>query len=220
MSHPVKSRSGLSVRQLISRPAVLIGAGGVTLALFALMTALISEEFTPQDTVSVADLAINPTVEDIPVHLRTRETVARKQVETPPPPPRIDIATTERPAEPLIALTGAKPAFPGPVIEFASVDFVETDRDAQPITRIPPQMPPRAQRSGRCKVRFNVSPDGQPYDVTAHDCTERLFERPTIRSVQRWRYRPKIRDGRAVARQGVETTVTFRLTDEAGRVIH
>ena len=63
------------------------------------------------------------------------------------------------------------------------------------------------------------SPVGAPFNVITTFCTQRLFERATIKSVQRWKYNPKIVDGRAVARNGVENKVTYRLTDERGRII-
>ena len=80
-------------------------------------------------------------------------------------------------------------------------------------------MPPRAEKSGHCKVRFDVSPEGAPFNVQATYCTQSLFERASIKSVQKWKYNPKIVDGRAVARSGVESKITFKLTDERGRMI-
>jgi protein TonB len=37
--------------------------------------------------------------------------------------------------------------------------------------------------------------------------------------VTKWKYNPKIVDGRSVARMGVESKITFRLTDERGKII-
>jgi len=85
--------------------------------------------------------------------------------------------------------------------------------------RIPPIMPPRAEKSGHCKVRFDVSPEGQPFNVVTTFCTQSVFKRPSTKSVQKWKYNPKIVDGRATARKGVETKITFRLADERGNII-
>ncbi|PHQ59004.1 MAG: hypothetical protein COC03_07200 [Robiginitomaculum sp.] len=70
-----------------------------------------------------------------------------------------------------------------------------------------------------CKVRFNVTAQGQPYAVMATYCTQSVFKHPTIKAVQKWTYKPKIQSGLTVARQGVETRITFNLTDEHGRLI-
>ena len=80
-------------------------------------------------------------------------------------------------------------------------------------------MPPRAERSGHCKVRFDVSPEGQPFNIVSTYCTQSLFERASIKSVQKWKYKPKTVEGRSVARSGVESKITFRLTDERGKLI-
>ena len=100
-------------------------------------------------------------------------------------------------------------------------DFVITvsDREVQPLVRIAPIMPPRAEKSGHCRVRFDVSAEGTPYNVQATYCTQSLFERATIKSVQKWKYNPKMVGGRPVAMTGVVNKVSYRLTDESGRPI-
>ena len=203
-----------AVRWLAIIPAAII-----TVGLFLLMIGLISEEFTPEDKIEISDLEINPKVEDVEIAERETKITEIKQIETPPPPPQIERAKSDRPSEPVAKLEGAIPTFEAPKIDASQFQIVVSDRDAQPLVRIPPQMPPRADKSGHCKVRFNVSPEGQPFDVVATYCTQNLFERPSIRSVQKWKYNPKIQDGRPVGRTGVESKISFRLTDERGNII-
>lgn len=91
------------------------------------------------------------------------------------------------------------------------------DRDARPLRRIPPTFPPRfleGNHSGYCKMKFDVSPDGQPFNVSAEMCTDNVLYRESIRTVERWQYEPKIRFGKPVGRSGVETTVTYILVDD------
>ena len=199
---------------LVGLPALAVTAG-----LFALMQGLISEEFAPEDVVEIAEIDINPRVEELVVAERTVEFRELQRVETPPPPPAIDAPKADKPSEPVAAMGGAVPDFPRPQISRTAFEVVIDRKDAQPLVRIPPQMPPRAEKSGHCKVRFNVSPEGQPFDVQATYCTERMFESPSVRSVQKWKYNPKIQDGRPVGRTGVESKITFRLTDERGQLI-
>ena len=104
-------------------------------------------------------------------------------------------------------------------IDRNSVNQNVSDRDAQPLVRIPPIMPTRADRSGHCKVRFDVSPQGMPFNIEAISCSQTLFKRPSIRSVQNWKYDPKIVNGRTVSRSGVESKISFRLLDERGKII-
>jgi len=206
----------MSVKRLA--PSAVL-AVGVTCLIGLGMTAMIKSEFTPQDKAEKLTFEINPVPEDIlpPEERLMPEQVLR--VETPPPPPRIEQVDAVEPTVEIVSLDGDIPDFEMPDIN--QEDFVITvaDGDAAPIFRIPPSMPPRAEKSGHCKVRFNVSAEGAPYDVQATYCTQSLFERATIKSVQKWKFNPKIVNGRPVAMTGVLNKVTFRLTDERGQLI-
>ena len=206
---------GNIIRWIIGVPV----AAFVTIGLFVLMMTLIAEEFKPQDKVASASFEINPTVEDIKVIKRETKVQQVKKVITPPPPPMIERQQAAKPQERIASLEGAIPEFEAPKIDKQNFKIAVSDRDAQPLVRIPPIMPPRAEKSGHCRVRFDVSPEGAPFNVVATYCTQKLFERATIKSVQKWKYNPKIVDGRSVARKGVENKVTYRLTDERGRII-
>lgn len=197
----------------------IVPAAIVTVVLFVLMMSLISEEFKPQDKLDLQAFEINPKVEDVKLLERETKITEIKKIETPPPPPQIERQKADMPSEPIASLEGAVPEFEAPEIDRSQFQITVSDRDAQPLVRIPPIMPPRAEKSGHCRVKFSVSPEGQPFDVVATYCTERLFERPTIRSVQKWKYNPKIQDGRPVGRVGVESKITFRLADERGNII-
>jgi protein TonB len=190
-----------------------------TLGLFLFMILLISAEFKPQEKLEAANFEINPKVEDIEVIEREVRIDRVERVVTPPPPPMIERAQADKPTEAIASLEGAIPEFETPEIDRSTFKIAVSDRDAQPLVRIPPIMPTRADKSGHCKVRFDVSPEGQPFNVVATYCTQRLFERASIKSVQKWKYNPKIVDGRSVARSGVESKITFRLTDERGKII-
>ena len=206
---------GNIIRWIIGVPV----AAFVTIGLFVLMMTLIAEEFKPQDKVATASFEINPTVEDIKVIKRDTKIQQVKKVITPPPPPQIERQQAAKPQERIASLEGAIPEFEAPKIDRQNFKIAVSDRDAQPLVRIPPIMPPRAEKSGHCRVRFDVSPEGAPFNVTTTYCTQSLFSRATVKSVQKWKYNPKIVDGRQVARKGVENKVTYRLTDERGKII-
>lgn len=191
----------------------------VTFLLFNLMIALIAGEFKPEEKFAAANFEINPKVDE--PKLIERETVIQqvKKVVTPPPPPQIERQQAAKPTEAIASLEGAIPEFEAPKIDRQNFKIQVSDRDAQPLVRIPPIMPPRAEKSGHCRVRFDVSPEGQPFNVDTTYCTQSLFSRPSIKSVQKWKYNPKIVDGRAVSRTGVESKITFRLADERGNII-
>lgn len=205
-----------AVRWLVFAPIAFL----VTILLFLFMRWLISDEFKPQDKVETASFEINPKVEDIKVIERETVVDKVKQVITPPPPPMIERAQAEQPTEAIATLDGAIPEFEAPKIDKQSFKIQVSDRDAQPLVRIPPIMPPRftqGDNSGYCKVRFDVSPEGQPFNIDTYRCTSSQLKSATVKSVQKWKYNPKIVEGRSVSRSGVETTIRFDLADERGR---
>ena len=87
--------------------------------------------------------------------------------------------------------------------------------DARPIMRVPPEYPERCMRRARSietvLVRFDVTETGETENIQVYDSTEVCLNKSAIQSVEQWRYRPKLVDGRAVRRNGAETAVTYRL---------
>lgn len=206
----------MSVKRLA--PSAVL-AVGVTVLIGLGMTAMIKSEFTPQEKSKALTFDINPVPEDIAPPPDRVMPNRVERVETPPPPPRIEQVEASEPTVEIIPLDGDVPDFAMPEID--QTDFVITvsDRDAEPLVRIAPIMPPRAEKSGHCRVRFDVSAEGAPFNVQATYCTQSLFERATIKSVQRWKFNPKIVNNRPVAMRGVENKVTYKLTDERGQPI-
>lgn len=207
-----------AIRWFITIPVAAI----VTVGLFLAMRALIAKEFQPQDKTETASFEINPKVEDVKVIEREIKVDKIKKVDTPPPPPQIERAQADKPTEKIASLEGAIPEFEAPKIDAQNFKIAVSDRDAQPLVRIPPIFPPRflqGDNSGFCKVRFDVSPEGQPFNVETTLCTSNQLKSATIKSVQKWKYNPKIVDGRSVSRSGVESTIRFDLSDERGRTL-
>jgi len=91
--------------------------------------------------------------------------------------------------------------------------------DAEPCYRVPPVMPWRAKRSGHCHLVFDIHKTGKTKNIRINGCTERVFESAAVQAVQLWTYLPKIENGEVVERLDVKNKVTFRLTDELGRII-
>jgi protein TonB len=194
-------------------------AAVITFGLGVSMAHMIATEFQAQDKLKTAAFEINPVEDDIFIESRKIKIDPYKDVETPPPPPRIDTAKTEKVKVSPMVLKGDKDVIDLPPIKMAMVTSINHDKDYQPILRFPPKMPNLAIRSGHCYVRFDVSPEGAPYNIRTTSCSETIFSRETIRSVEKWQYVPRRVDGRSVSVQGVTTRVTFKLTDEAGDII-
>jgi len=206
------------IRWVVFTPLAAI----LTVLIFLAMRALISKEFQPQDKAERLSFEINPKVEDIKVIERETKVDKVKKVITPPPPPQIERAKADKPTEKIASIEGAIPEFEAPKIDAQNFKIAVSDRDAQPLVRIPPQIPSRflsGDNSGYCKAEFDVSPEGKPFNVRTSICTNRSLETATIKSIQKWKYNPKIVDGRSVSRSGVQTTVKFNLQDERGKLL-
>ncbi|VAV90581.1 putative TonB-dependent receptor [hydrothermal vent metagenome] len=190
-------------------------AGIITIGLFLLMKLLISKELVLPEKEDAFRFSINPKVEELSIRQRDVKAERTKDVKPPPPPPQIEKQKAIRPQEGIANISGAIPDFEAPELNRGAVNFNVSDRDAQPLVRIPPMYPPRAAErgtEGSCQAFFDVSPLGKPYNVRA-ECSSSVFSRSAIRSVEKWKYNPKIVDGTAVARSGVVTTITYRLAD-------
>ncbi len=201
-------------RTIMSGPSAFV----VTTGLALIMAKMIHVPYvTLPDKPEKMSFTINPEIiKETPIKKRKAVLI---RVTPPPAPPIIDIQEPTAPSEPIADKYIVEPTYDKLTLDPQTVTLVIVDKDEQPILRFEPVMPPRAQRSGHCKVRFNLTAQGQPYDVVTTYCSQAIFKRPTIKAVQKWQYNPKILDGVAVSRHGVETFVRFNLLDERGFLI-
>jgi protein TonB len=199
------------VRLLIGAPLAAI----VTFLLFTLMQILIFEDGTPlEDVEDEVRISISEAPEEISARVRDANIDQVEDVTPPPPPPAIERARADQPTESMSTIVGGLPDFDRPSLAGGDISFNVSDRDAQPLVRIPPQYPPRAAErgiEGRCSVEFDVTPDGNPTNVRILSCTNSVFERETIRAVERWRYEPRVQDGTPQWRRGVQTQFDYNL---------
>lgn len=190
-------------------------AGIVTFLLFVLMDILISGgDFTPEEEGEDLRISISEDIEEVEARRRETQIDEVEEVIPPPPPPQIERDRADQPNENMETIVGDLPEFEAPDLAGDQVSFDVSDRDAQPLVRIPPQYPPRAAErglEGHCTMSFDVTPDGTPTNIVATECTSSLFERTSVRAVERWRYEPKIQEGTAVWRRGVVTRIDYQL---------
>jgi len=89
-----------------------------------------------------------------------------------------------------------------------------SDRDIIPLVRINPDYPPRALSrgiEGWVIVQFTISATGTVKDQKVVDSSNKLFEDAALKAIARWRYNPKVEEGVAVERIGVQTKLVFQL---------
>ncbi|WP_083898933.1 energy transducer TonB [Robiginitomaculum antarcticum] len=96
---------------------------------------------------------------------------------------------------------------------------LDSSVDPKPTIRIPPVFPFQATRSGHCKMRFNVDPDGDPVDIQVVSCSDDVFEENSKISLLYWKYAPALMDGSPVYACGIETKISYQLSDERGKIV-
>lgn len=198
---------GSLARVIIGLPGAVV----VTVALFLIMSALITKnEVRLEEESSAVKIDITAQLED--TDLNARREFKRPTLDTPPPPPPATNDPSNRPA-----LGGVRAAIPQLDVNLSIGSGFNPDRDAQPLVRIQEQYPERCMaRAGAREsvlVQFDVTPDGTTTNIQVVDSSNSCFNRSVIRSVERWKYQPKIVDNQPQWRRGVQTTITYQLTE-------
>ncbi|MEZ5893269.1 MAG: energy transducer TonB [Parvularculaceae bacterium] len=196
---------GSFARILVGFPLSLI----VTASLFLLMAALIRTEAKLNEEKDALKINITAQIDDSALNNSARE-FKRPTLDAPPPPPPAVNDPSNRPA-----LDGVRAAIPQIDAKINIGTGFNPDRDAQPLVRIPPQYPERcmarAKASESVQVQFDVTPDGQTTNIQVIESSNSCLNSAAVRSVERWKYQPKIVDNAAQWRRGVQTVVRFQL---------
>ncbi len=198
---------GALARVIFGLPVAAI----VTAALFLAMAYMIKQTAKLDEEKDAVNIEITAKLQDS--DLRSNKEFKRPTLDTPPPPPPATNDPSNRPA-----LGGVRASVPSIDANLKIGSGFNPDRDAQPLVRIPPQYPERCQaragESERVLLEFDVTPDGTTTNIKVVESSNSCFNREAARSVERWKYQPKIVDNEPQWRRGVQTTVVFQLADE------
>lgn len=198
--------------------SVLLGAS-VTFGLFVLMAELIANSQRPADEVPPTPII------DIVMDEPDNNTEVRQRVPPPPPPPPQQPPKIE-PQEPEAADPDAGAVnfnMPGVDIGGASIDIgtpgaMQRDGEATPIVRIEPRYPIQAARDGKegwVRLSFTINEMGGVEDVDVIEAQpKRVFDREARRALRKWKYKPKIVEGKPVKQFNMKVQLDFKL--EAG----
>jgi protein TonB len=201
-------------------PVAAAVAGLVTFGLFWVMQALIGvsgelREGRPPPKVDFVRLRRDTTPE-----IKEREKPERALPEQQPPPPEMNVAESLAPGEgvgeivPMVD-TGAE-------LEKATSLGAGggSDRDIVPLVRVDPEYPERAKQQrieGWVDVEFTITPAGTVQDARVLEAQPPfVFDRAALDAIRRWRYNPRVENGVAVARPGVQVRLRFELAGRRG----
>ncbi|MFQ3235980.1 MAG: protein TonB [Paraglaciecola sp.] len=195
--------------------SILLG-GVIAFTLFVVMAKLIANSSRPQESVPPA-----PVI-DIVMSTPDDSTQIRSRVPPPPPPPPQQPPKLE-PVEPEAAdanTDGMSFNMPAVDIGGASVDIggvgaMQRDGDATPIVRIEPKYPAQAARDGKegwVRLSFTINEVGGVDDVEVLDADpRRVFDREAKRALGKWKYKPKIEDGKPMKQFNMKVQLDFKL---------
>jgi protein TonB len=92
--------------------------------------------------------------------------------------------------------------------------FGIADGDMLPIVKVSPIYPPRAAArglEGYVVIEYTVSRSGTVRDIVVIESSSSLFEQSALEAATRFKYKPRIVGGEAVAVSGVRTIIRFKL---------
>lgn len=192
-------------------------AFGVTFALFYLMQVLISTSGSIDTSrrgrvVDFIRLKKEPELE-----LKKRELPNKKPPDEPPPPPDLVLSSAPSPDG---GVGGVGMSLDLGLEMAGGVDLgtAGSDSDAIPIVRVNPQYPMRAAErriEGWVELMFTITAAGTVKDpVVTAAYPGSVFNKAALRAIRKWKYNPKVVDGVAVERPGIEVRLRFELADD------
>lgn len=200
------------VRFLVS---ILLGAA-VTFALFSFMAFLIASGARNDEE----------KLENIVVEVNTTPPKSsaeqRRRVPPPPPPPPKTPPKPQAP-EPEANTADGGISFNMPGVQMAGVDAGMSapgsgfgkDGDATPIVRIEPKYPVQAARDGKegwVRLSFTINEIGGVEDVKVIEAQpKRIFDKEARRALRKWKYKPKVVDGKPQKQFGLTVQLDFKM---------
>lgn len=201
--------------------AALVGGMLTAFALFWIMQALVSVTGQLQKPGGNLSIDFVRLKRDSTPELKKREKPQRQKPEQQPPPPEMNLAKNMNPSDAVGAIipdldTG---------LELENATNIGAagggDRDAVPLVRVDPNYPPRAKQQGIegfVDLRFTITPVGTVGDVEVIQAKPpSIFNREAVRAVRKWRYNPRLEDGKPVARHNQTVRLEFELPKEGRR---
>ncbi|HET8697069.1 MAG TPA: energy transducer TonB [Gammaproteobacteria bacterium] len=113
----------------------------------------------------------------------------------------------------LAAVAAAQEPAPAPAVR------LEAYMPAEPVNRAPPTYPGNALIQGRegwALVSFIISETGEVIEPMIEDSSHPDFDRPSLRAIERWRYKPATVDGKPVEQSMVQTMIRYQIEDAKG----
>ncbi|MYA29666.1 MAG: energy transducer TonB [Gammaproteobacteria bacterium] len=205
-----------TVKRRVGRYFVALAIGG-----FAALSLLWVMQFLIATGQAAITEALDARFVDF-VRVKREETVERKE-EKPERPPEVDDQPPDLPQQDMdssdfdsaVAVSAPNPNL-NVGLDGELGDFSLAEGDYLPIVKVAPMYPRRAQSrglEGHCDLQFTVTPLGTTADVAVIECTSSLFERASVQALLKFKYKPRVVNGTAIAVPGLRHRITFQIED-------
>jgi protein TonB len=195
----------------------IVSAFAVSATVFAVLRTLTSMRGDVAEVTSAVKIEFTRLRQDTEVEEKKREKAERSKAQQAPPPPQVAAArTTLDPGEgagdisAIATLVEEQAALSGDLSASGGAD-----REAMPLVRIEPEYPINARQNGIegwAVVEFTISAAGTVKNaVVIASEPGTVFDRAALSAVTKWKYNPKIVDGRPVERSGVKVRFDFEM---------
>jgi len=115
-----------------------------------------------------------------------------------------------------LLITTAGPTQPGPT-ELTTIGGAFTDGPLVAMVRVSPIYPARALTygiEGYVVVQFDISAEGQVLNVVIIKSTDSVFDSAAIKAAERFKFKPRVVNGLAMASYGIQNMFRFTLSED------
>lgn len=195
-------------------PVAVVLACGVTFGLFWAMQALVGVEGKLEEGKTPFSVDFVRLRRDTTPQEKIRERPKREKPEQPPPPP--DISMSKASLDPGEGVASMAPDIDASqAVEGGMGGGGGSDRDVVPLVRIKPEYPIQARQrniEGWVVVEFTISKIGSVKNARVVAANPPgVFNQNAVQAVRKWKYNPKIENGVAVERTGVQAQLDFTM---------
>jgi protein TonB len=184
----------------------------VTFSLFWVMQALIGVTGELREGRTSAKVDFIRLRKDTQVETKKREIPEKQLPDKPPPLPDMNFAPSRLGDGDALALDFGVGDLD---VGGSGLGLGGSDSDAIPVVRVNPQYPIRAAErgiEGWVELAFTITASGTVKNaVVIAAQPARIFDSEALRAIGKWRYNPRIVDGKPVERQGMKVRLRFRL---------
>jgi len=192
-------------------PIAIIIGGLFTTAVFWLLAYSVNQKELSGATTEAKRIDFSRMRKDTEVQTKREDKVQRERPPPTPQQPRMSLSSggVDNNVASLSPVVDTRGAMKGMKLSAGS------DRDVVPLVRIAPDYPQRALQRGLegwVRVQFTITVTGTVKDAVVVEAEPKsIFDDAALKSIARWRYNPKVEDGVAVERIGVQTIIRFQL---------